>query len=370
MMNDKTFFRFVRFCLGDPSETPEMFKDMDWPALWQMAVKQSLIGFFFDGIRRMPKQLMPRYPLLLEWIGQSGRLENRNRAACEAIGEMCRLLQADGFRTCLLKGECAGLRYPSPLLRKPGDIDLWVLPADGSFPSLAGRRRQIMAYLQQKGVKYDVAPHHIGFKRNGFEYELHVTPITHYSPLHNHRLQQWFMEKADDQFSNIVTLPNGKDHCAASTARFDAVYQLSHIFHHVFDGGISLRLFLDYYYVVMDPGFEVDGAAFAAVLKKVGLYHIAQGMSYVMQTLFHLPADRYPIPASKKIGEKIIRQMMEGGEFGAFGKDAGIASRSVRKYVNDTRRSLSLLTTFPSEAFFNPVLHIRRYLWGLINKQR
>ncbi|MGI6223307.1 MAG: nucleotidyltransferase family protein [Prevotella sp.] len=371
-MEQDLFFRFVRFCLGDPSLRAEDFRDMDWEGLWKMANEQSLVGFFFGGMKRLPREMMPESDLLLEWIGQSGRMENRNRAVCEAIGKLNRRLHKDGIKTCLLKGESNALRYPYPLQRKPGDIDLWVLPADGKHLSLRQWRQYIMDYVNGLGLSYDLAPHHVGFKMGDIEVELHVTASTLHSSWHNRRLQQWYRKVADEQFAHQVTLPNGSVECAVPYANFDAVFQLSHIFHHLFEGGVSLRIVLDYYYVVMSPEFNVNPEEFAKLLRHLGLYRVAQGMSYVMQTVLHLSADRYPVPADEKAGRKILDWMFEGGEFGFYGKNAKLnASRgTIGKYINDTRRALSLLPVFPTEAFFEPFTHIHRYVWGVMHKSK
>ncbi len=70
------------------------------------------------------------------------------------------------------------------------------------------------------------------------------------NPVYNHRLQKWLERNADLQCSNIVSLPDGAGEMATPTASFNAVYQLCHLYHHLFDEGIGLRQIIDYYYVL------------------------------------------------------------------------------------------------------------------------
>lgn len=367
-----TFLQLVRYSLHEGESESANFKNADWNVLLQLSVKQSVLGLCFSGIQRLPEDQMPDEDTLLEWIGQCRFLEHRNRELCKTIGQLNSTLQADGFRTCLLKGEANGRYYRQPLMRKPGDIDLWVEPAKGEAGALKQWREKVIAYIADKTSDYHLAPHHIGFKLGDVEVEVHFTPSIVHAPVYNHRLQQWYKQQMDAQFAHSVTLPDGKTPCAVPTAPFDSIFQLTHIYHHLFEAGLSLRLILDYYSVVTSPDFKVDKDEYVSLLKHLGLYRLAQGMAYTMIQLLGMPAESYPVPADEQAGRKIIDWMFEGGEFGFYGKNASVNARqgSVAKYVNDTRRAINLLPTFPSEAFFEPITHINRFIWGWRKKKR
>ncbi len=70
--------------------------------------------------------------------------------------------------------------------------------------------------------------------------------------LYNRRLQHWFTRMAAEQFANEVTI--GGRPVAVPTPVFNAVYQLTHIYNHLFYEGIGLRQLLDYHYVMMSFG--------------------------------------------------------------------------------------------------------------------
>ena len=62
MMNGKQlqiFFDFLRFCIGSAKEIPGSLKEVDWKELYAIAKKQCLVGVLFDGIQRLPKELVP-----------------------------------------------------------------------------------------------------------------------------------------------------------------------------------------------------------------------------------------------------------------------------------------------------------------------
>lgn len=55
----KIFFDFLRFCIGSAKEIPGSLKEVDWKELYAIAKKQCLVGVLFDGIQRLPKELVP-----------------------------------------------------------------------------------------------------------------------------------------------------------------------------------------------------------------------------------------------------------------------------------------------------------------------
>lgn len=55
----KIFFDFLRFCIGSAKEIPDSLKEADLKELYAIAKKQCLVGILFDGIQRLPKELVP-----------------------------------------------------------------------------------------------------------------------------------------------------------------------------------------------------------------------------------------------------------------------------------------------------------------------
>ena len=68
LKQQKIFFDFLRFCIGSAKEIPGSLKKADWKELYAIAQKQCLVGFLFDGIKKLPKELAPEQKLLMQWI--------------------------------------------------------------------------------------------------------------------------------------------------------------------------------------------------------------------------------------------------------------------------------------------------------------
>ena len=59
LKQQKIFFDFLRFSIGSAKEIPDSLKEVDWKELYAIAKKQCLVGVLFDGIQRLPKELVP-----------------------------------------------------------------------------------------------------------------------------------------------------------------------------------------------------------------------------------------------------------------------------------------------------------------------
>ena len=88
--------------------------------------------------------------------------------------------------------------------------------------------------------------HHIDApSMDGTKVEVHYRPAFLRSPLRNWRMQRWFEHHADECMKN-------KTHLGFSmmTSSVNVVYQMCHLYTHVFEGGVGLRQLMDYYYTL------------------------------------------------------------------------------------------------------------------------
>ena len=95
-------------------------------------------------------------------------------------------------------------------------------------------------------AKPKVYYHHIEApSMDGTEVEVHYRPAFLRSPLRNWRMQRWFEHHTDECMKN-------KTHLGFSmmTSSVNVVYQMCHLYTHVFEGGVGLRQLMDYYYTL------------------------------------------------------------------------------------------------------------------------
>ncbi|OYP63671.1 nucleotidyltransferase family protein [Prevotella sp. P3-122] len=95
-------------------------------------------------------------------------------------------------------------------------------------------------------AKPKVYYHHIEApSMDGTEVEVHYRPAFLRSPLRNWRMQRWFEHHTDECMKN-------KTHLGFSmmTSSVNVVYQMCHLYTHVFEGGVGLRQLMDYYFAL------------------------------------------------------------------------------------------------------------------------
>ena len=250
MIKTSAIFLFLNYCLGKKVDMSMVVAKIDWRQLYTFASRQALLGFCFDGIKRLTKEFseeLKQNPmgrdLLMTWMGAAQQIRRQNMKVNAVAGKLYSKFREDGLRCCILKGQGNALMYPNAYSRNPGDIDVWVNASKEDITEYAKRHFNL---------EDDIRFHHLETSLDGVPVELHFFPCTMNNPIYNARLQKWFKRNADLQCSNVVSLPDGIGEIAIPTSAFNVIYQLTHLYHHFFDEGIGMRQIIDYYYVVRD----------------------------------------------------------------------------------------------------------------------
>ena len=243
LKQQKIFFDFLRFCIGSAKEIPDSLKEADWKELYAIAKKQCLVGVLFDGIKKLPAEHVGmEKELLLQWMAECQMLEKANVRLNDAAIQVSEWFRKKGFRTCILKGQGNALMYPNPYSRTPGDIDIWVEGGD----------KRVISFVRSISPHEKACYHHIEFPSyKGVEVEVHYRPSFLLCFWHDRKLQKYYERVKEEQFSHRVMLGE-QGEIAIPTAKFNLIFQLTHIYAHLMNEGIGLRQLVDYYYVLCD----------------------------------------------------------------------------------------------------------------------
>ena len=337
------FFYLIRLSIGTEkvrSGTMAGFSAQDWAALYRLAKKQAMAGIVFGGIEKLPPEERPPRGLLMQWIAVAERVKAANRLLNRKAAEVSARLKADGWPHCILKGQGVAALYPAPLLRQPGDIDVWMM----------GRRRDIIRYLEARHGRMSLCYLHADSHGQGAEaVEYHFTPSFTTDPLRNLRLQQWFAGQAGAQAAHSAALPEGAGEIPVPTQAFNEVYMLHHVYRHLFSEGVGLRQVCDYAVLLTRRDGTEDTAA---VLQGLGLWRFARGLAWILSSCFHLPAGRLYCPPDERRGKFIFNEIMAGGNFGQY--DARFSplpegAGRLRRAWHKAERNFSFAGSYPRE---------------------
>ena len=389
-MTEKIYYKFIQFALG--TYEGKEFLDgsalngFDWQRFYAFAKKQTLVGIIMEGISRLPKAVAPKQGLLMNWFMMSQNISRQNMMLNAATAKIYNKVKAAGYDCCILKGQANAAMYANPAARTPGDVDMWVNASREEIRQLA----QTLA--KENGRIDEESYNHIALTTNAISVELHYTPGFMANFTYNRRLQQWFRESIDAQCRNMIALPDEAGEVAAPTAAFNAVYQLYHLYHHYFYEGVGLRQVVDYYYVILNfelgvlncrlrdeelknceletqnsklnnsksakPTIQNSKLKTQNSLTRLGLWHFAGAMMYVLHEVLGLPEEKMIAPMDKKRGEMLLNDILCGGNFGhhderhAWGRDTydgnGFKHGALGHNLLRLHRDLRLLRYYPS----------------------
>ena len=347
------FYELIQVALGNRTVLSRTPSEAEWYDLYNMCQKQSVVGVAFDALECLNEQRQkPPLDLLYQWIGDAEQIKQQNLRVNRRCVEISRMFAEAGFKTCILKGQGNAKMYANPLARTSGDIDVWLMVlgqakrqsrAQGEGFRVEETRQKIDEFVHSRFPEIKGGRMHIEFPMfDDVAVEVHYIPRYMYAPKYDRLLQDFFREKAEEQFCNQVTLEGAEGTCAVPTVEFNLVQQLSHMMSHVMGEGIGLRQFIDYYYVLRQ---------FRVRLREMGLVKFAQGVMWIEKELLGLEEKYLIVEPSEKIGRAIQRTIEEGGNFGHHSSLNRLRHQShIGRAVGGMQQSLCAMRYFPTEA--------------------
>lgn len=361
----KAFFNLLKFSLGQTPYFTHIDNNRDWSLIYSIAERQGIIGILYTGLERLDKGQGPKGEVLMRWIAQAQTIRNRNVQLFRLSADIVERFGKDGFRCCILKGQGLALLYPNPYMRTPGDIDVWV----------SGGRRKVMEYVEKRCPGQTIRYHHVDFPvMKEVPVEVHFTPSYMNSPMANAKMQKWFEQLADLQYSNRTELPDGLGEIAIPTLSFNLVYILSHLYRHVFSEGIGIRQLLDYYYVLTQEDSQENRTVAARSIERLGMKRFARAVMYIMVELFGMDRRYLLFEPDEREGKFLIEEVLIGGNFGQYDKRLGDKSHETvgRRWLRMSVRNMRFVRHYLSEALCEPLFRTWFWMWkrwkGVSNK--
>lgn len=400
------YLDFLRFSLNEEAQVPESVKLIDWDQLLQFAKDQCVSGVYWMGVRRLGhlKENKPTDDHVMRWMAACGKLGKRNSTVTERSAWVAKNFEKEGFQACLLKGQGLALCYPDPSLRYPGDIDIWVRPRPQSGSSSSATQcsnnpsdvqgsnaatqrsittascsshssfhfslfthredadiRTVIAYCRQFVPDAKACYHHIDFLKAGdVPVEVHYRPSWLNNPFYNRRLQRYFLEHADAQFSNLQ--PQG---FAAPTWEFNVVFLLSHIANHLLHEGIGLKQVIDYYYLLRSQTERRSIDSYEQEFRRLGLLPFARQLMWVLCQVLGLDEQLLVARQDERRGRLLLSEMLAGGNFGMHDDRplSGFYASGLKSNLQRVVRDLRMMRYFPSESLWEPAFRIWHYFW-------
>ncbi len=354
---EKLFFELLRVSVGRRDALSRVPSAKEWRALYGLSVKQAVAGVCFCGVQRLPKEKVVHLPkqLMMQWFALAEQIKQKNVLVNERVCELQRLLEADGLRACVLKGQGIAELYNLDLnlnlnmYRQSGDIDVWV----------DGERDDTIRYMKTHYKCGKAVIHHIDVEVfDDVPVEVHFLPSYAYCLPRYRAYKRFFKAYKDECF-----VSSGLGFCVPSL-RFNVVYLLMHIFRHVFHEGIGLRQLMDYFFLLKNFNVNLD-LNVDRWLRELGLLRFAGAVMYVEREVFGLQKENMICEPDEKAGRFLLDEIMRAGNFGQYDpriRDAH-SGGSVMLYMKNVKRLFSMVRFYPSEVLWAPFWKIGHCLW-------
>lgn len=313
---EEKFFALLRLGLGMKGQTPSGFSlaPEEWPALYEMATRQSVLGVAYAGVQRLPKDARPPMELAFQWASEAETIRGHNRLVDGVAARLTELFGKEGRRSAILKGPANARLYPDPGIRQCGDIDIWV----------EGCRAEIESMLLKMGLLHVSNPsllrpeayHHFHLPEpvDGVEVEVHFRPSSgNQNPFSNARLQKFL----ESELENLVQTDVG---FWSPSVRFALVMQLAHIQRHFLTSGIGFRQLVDYL-VLLKCSSAADRDFVSSRLRCFGLNRTAGALMWILHYGLGVSSSLLLCRPHRGRGLQMVAQAFAGGNFGLFGKE-------------------------------------------------
>ena len=369
---ENLFYQLLRMALGRQVCLPHTPNEQEWKALYELAKKQSLIGVCFAGVQKLQTQRQePPEMTYLTWMGMAAKIQQRNEVVSRQCVELQGQLAADGVRSCVLKGQGVGALYrvhendndnnknssDLSMLRQSGDIDVWVDTDE------EGALRWVKKY--QRVLDFDYKHVHLDVLE-GTSVEVHYRPSTSRVPWYMKRVDHFTREKAC--WTNAVALGDGMVN--VPSLEFNLVFILQHIFGHLFAEEMTLKQYLDYYFVLKqahEKGADVQEAY--RWMQRMGMGSFARATMWLLREVFGMPEEWMICEADADEGRFLLDRVMAKEQKAKKGEHG-----SVRWHLSvfwaQQSKNLHLLTHYPLEVLFSPIWLARHFFWKRIWKMK
>lgn len=353
------FFDLIRVSVGTAERLGHTPCESEWEYLYNEANRQTLTGVLIEGIKRLPSEQRPPRPILMNWHATSEWIASQNRQMDKDTLWTVRKWKQAGRESIILKGQGNAQLYPYPERRSSGDIDIW----------LEGKRKDIVKYIKKMFPREEVTLIEMNFPvKKDCSIEVHFQPSFLYDPFVNRKLQSYYHKQ--QQHPKHLTLGDGE--IMVPNNEMNLVFQLTHIYRHLFFEGIGLRQLMDYYYLLLHVKQEQDDEALQGakkMIKEIKLQRFCQALMWVEHEVFGMPKEMGLMEDDEKEGRFLLSEIMKSGNFGHDDERVGNRAEMNRwqRLTWGTKWALRLIGHYPREVMWHPIYRISQYIWRVWN---
>ena len=409
-------FQLLQIAIGYRKELSHYPTDKEWNSLYNNCKIQSVLGFAFSGIQKLPEEQMPPSELYAKWQREALMENERRNKVAEICRKTCETHEKNGFNSCVLmptsvvvRGERLEVRDEIGEFRggDPKDIDILCWSKDKK-----NGKRTIVEYVNfqyvssTKHIKPKVVRQHVDWKSGHIPMNVNFKSSYLNCPWYNKRLEVWVREMVERPLTHTPMLstsnfpppspverePEGdntttlRGNLCELPVEFYVVYQLLHLYKRFFCEDLRFGHLLEYYYTLKTlyllslhresarhpqspcvgeedtPMIERAGVQpsppmqgdIEGLIENLGMRKFAGAVMYVLQTVFAMSDEYLLCKPDVRHGSFVLKMTNLAGEYGRAYERTRTLSHlgKIGRYLYWIKRNRPFITQYPSEMLF------------------
>lgn len=310
---EELFFELLKAAIWNQKPDVSLFSKIEnkvWNRILWLAKQQGVPAMIADRLLLLPIDYLPSYNCFANQMRTIKNCSQMNSQMTQTLDFILKSYSKLRIPAILLKGLGNAQAYPFPELRIPGDIDLFLFQNNDYDKA--------NQWVKDQGYTYHVDPVdvHRAFDLEYIRIENHKNitffPIERYNTRLNKLLEAIDLNSNFEELSiegvKVKTLPPD----------INALYIFQHLFFHFIHEGVGLRQIIDWVLHLAKYHDKIDPKEFTTLAKSFNLLYPMQVFAETTIQFLGAPRNIFPFPIRNKsrYPEKIIRDIMSGGEFG------------------------------------------------------
>ena len=355
----QAFLELMRGGLWENEVRLSQFGEVDYEEVMRLAEEQSVVGLVNAGLEHV-KDVKVSQEWVLQFVGQSLQIEQRNEAMNAFIEDLYGRMQRRDMYSILMKGQGIAQCYERPLWRTSGDIDLLV---NGDNYDKTKKWFRTFAQIDEDENEFRKR---MNMTVDSWDVELHGTMRGELGG----RIDKVIDEIQRDVFSGgkVRSWNNGKTTVFLPSADNDVIFVFTHILQHFFRGGIGLRPSCDWCRLMWTYRAELDLQLLESRIRKARIMSEWRAFSAFAVDYLGMPIDSMPLYSSdKRWSRKADRICSYVMNVGNFGHNRDMSYKSQSPFFKRMIISLKYRTSdFTKQVMVFPVDAVRAYwyIWG------
>lgn len=311
------YLSLLKFALWkEPAKgIPDSLTNGLYAALHRLSDEQATLGLTSHALANCLVRLPQENVLDLLSTEQSIKVLNARMDG--VLVDFCKMMQVQGIRILVVKGQTLARLYPIPDLRQCGDIDFICHPDD-----LAKAVRFLKGDLGLQ-LSHSGSNKHAAFTWQGVCFEIH-NMLTNFAYPPSHRYWERVFMKAVWAHPYTVDICDYPVPTLAPT--YNAVYVFEHIFFHLIMDGIGFRQFCDWALVLHHHRAVINREELLQHLEGIRLEDAYKGLGALLTDRLGLPVADFPLQLEGKHHRRVEGLLQNLFQYGNFGHNIGYRS--------------------------------------------